>query len=55
MLSGAIPIPSKKKWSEIVWKKGWEFDDNYWRAVNTMNKDNDLVSCPVLVTWYGGR
>ena len=44
MLSGAIPIPSKRKWSEIVWKKGWEFDDNYWRAVNTMNKDNDLLS-----------
>ena len=44
MLSGALPIPSKKKWSQIVWKKGWEFDDNYWRAVNTMNKDNDLLS-----------
>ena len=44
MLSGAVPIPSKKKWSEIVWKKGWELDDNYWRAINTMNKENDLLS-----------
>ena len=44
MLSGALPIPSKKKWSQIVWKKGWDLDDNYWRAVNTMNKHNDRLT-----------
>ena len=44
IISGSIPIPSKKKWSELIWRKGWELDDNYWRAINTMNKENDLLS-----------
>ena len=27
-----------------LWGKGWELDDKYWRAVNTMNKENDRLA-----------
>ena len=52
IISGSIPIPSKKKWSELIWRKGWELDDNYWRAINTMNKENDLLSSTMSGFWY---
>ena len=44
IIVGNHPIPSKRKWAELVWGKGWELDDNYWRAVNTMNKENELLN-----------
>ena len=37
ILKGDTPIPSKRKWSELVWRKGWELDDNYRSAINIMN------------------
>ena len=40
ILSGDLPTPSKKKWSDLV----WGIDDDYWRSVNTMNKGNDLLA-----------
>ena len=44
ILKAVTPIPSKRKWSELVWRKGWELDDNYWSAVNIMNKETKLLS-----------
>ena len=40
------------KWSKIIWGKGWELDDLYWRGVNTMNKDNDLLAGTMEGTRY---
>ena len=51
-IAGIYPIPSKNKWAELVWGKGWLLDDNYWRAVNTMNKENDLLNCTMEGTRY---
>ena len=44
ILKGDTPIPSKRKWSELVWRKGWELDDNYRSAINIMNKKTKLLS-----------
>ena len=52
IMSGSSPIPSKKKWSELIWRKGWDLDDNYWRALNTMNKENDLLTSTMTGSRY---
>ena len=52
ILSGDLPTLSKKKWSDLVWGKGWQLDDNYWRSVNTMNKGNALLASTMEGTWY---
>ena len=51
-LGHSLTIPSKNKWAELIWGKGWLLDDNYWRAVNTMNKENDLLNCTMEGTRY---
>ena len=44
---GKHPVPSKRKYSELICGKGWKLGDKYWRAANTMNKKNDLLACTV--------
>ena len=29
MVSSIFPVMSKKKWSEIIWRKAWEYEDMY--------------------------
>ena len=44
IVRGEIPIPSKKKWSDLLWKKGWELDDLFISSIDIMNKETEFLS-----------
>ena len=39
MINGSTLLYSKRKWSELVWKKAWRLEDAYWDSVFTTSRD----------------
>ena len=56
MVSGSLPVMSKAKWSEYVWRKAWELDDLYWESTAILNNRNDLlyktIALPRYISWW---
>ena len=42
-----IPLPSKKRWSTLVWQRAWNLEDINWRASNMIHQDNDLLALTI--------
>ena len=47
---------TKAQWSKVVWQKGWELDDLYWRSAVIVHKSNDILRNTVgksqYLTWW---
>ena len=57
MTLNETPVPSKKTWSNLVWRRAWKIQDANWRAANIILKENDLLSLTIgdtkyLTWWY---
>ena len=56
MISGKIPVASKRAWSNLIWDRAWKLEDANWRATNIIRKDNDLLMHTMgetkYITWW---
>ena len=56
MVAGSLPVMSKAKWSEYVWRKAWELDDLFWESTAILNNRNDLlyrtIALPRYISWW---
>ena len=56
MTNGSSILYGKKKWSDLVWERAWKLDDAFWKSINPLNPECDLVSkvlgCSRYMFWW---
>ena len=52
MVLNMAPVVSKGAWSKSIWEHAWALEDAYWKASNTILRENDLLTMTVGNTRY---
>ena len=56
MTFGYADVKSKAEWSKLVWKRGWDLDDLFWKSTMMLHKRNDLLISTIgktqYITWW---
>ena len=56
MTLGYAEVLSKPEWSKLVWERGWNLDDLFWKSTMMLHKRNDLLISTIgktqYITWW---